>query len=279
MSNGGTHSIDMENGKPLTRQLTTVTLSPEQFETLYLQPKMNAGPGLTRSVGNPTPLGVTSFLLALFPLSMDNLGFQGATSGSGLAAVGAFYACAGIGLYIAAILEWTLGNTFPMVVFGTFGGFWLSYAMLISPSMGIAAAFAPADMANNTIAAAAAGAATREYCSGLAMYFMVWGLLCILYTLVALRTNVPFVLLFFGLVCSFELLAAGYFHLGVGDAVRAANEFKASGAFGFFVCLMGIWVDIHLLLACVDFPFNIPLLDLSSIIKGKTQLVDREKMA
>jgi len=257
-----------------------VTLSPEQFETLYLQPKMNPGPGLTRSVGNPTPLGVSSFLLALFPLSMDILGFQGATAASGLASLGAYYACAGIGLYIAAILEWTIGNTFPMVVFGTFGGFWLSYAMIISPSLGVAAAFSPANMANNSITAAAAGSATREYNSGLAMYLMVWGLLCVLYMIVALRTNVPFVLLFLGLVFTFEFLAAGYFHVGIGDSTRAAKEFTAAGAFGFFVCLMGIWVDIHLLLASVDFPVNIPLLDLSGVIKGKTQLVeDKEKMA
>ena len=33
----------------------------------------------------------------------------------------AFYGCAGIGLYLASIMEWILGNTFPAVVFGTFG--------------------------------------------------------------------------------------------------------------------------------------------------------------
>lgn len=39
------------------RNLTTVTLTPEQFESLYMQPRnplMNEG--LSRRFGNPTPL-------------------------------------------------------------------------------------------------------------------------------------------------------------------------------------------------------------------------------
>jgi succinate-acetate transporter protein len=182
------HGQDLENGAPLKRQYTTVTLSPEQFESLYLQPKLAGNVNaLAKRVANPTPLGVSSFLLAQWPLAMDLLNFQGATGASGVASVGGFFACAGIGLYIAAVMEYAIGNTFPMVVFGTFGGFWLSYAIIITPSMGVAASFAPAAMAGNPITAAAAGAATREYNSGLAMYFMVWGILCLLCTVVALR--------------------------------------------------------------------------------------------
>lgn len=81
---------------------------------------------------------------------MDLLNFQGATSASSVAMLGvsllrllvlrviltrrflqAFYGCAGIGLYIACIMEWLIGNTFPCVVFGTFGArcvFVTSYA-------------------------------------------------------------------------------------------------------------------------------------------------------
>jgi len=261
-----TNTIDLEGN----RLHHTLTLSPEQFRALYLQPKI-PGAGF-HAYANPTPLGVSSFLLAHFPLAMDLLNFQGAVGASGLAGVGGMYACAGIGLYIAAIMAWSLGDTFTMVVFGTFGGFWTSYAMIISPSMGIAASYAPADLASNPIAAAAAGAMTREYNSGLAMYFLVWGILCFLYLIVSLRTNVPFVVIFLSLTVQFELLAAGYFHIGIGDTVRAAVEIKAAGACGFIVSLMGVWIDLHFMLEAVDFPFNVPLLDLSKVVKGRGDL-------
>jgi hypothetical protein len=35
---------------------TSVTLSAEQFERLYLTPMMRQQPALAKSVGNPTPL-------------------------------------------------------------------------------------------------------------------------------------------------------------------------------------------------------------------------------
>ena len=43
------------------RQLTTVTLTAEQFESLYMQPRTSGSTWLVGRVGNPTPLYV-SFL-------------------------------------------------------------------------------------------------------------------------------------------------------------------------------------------------------------------------
>jgi len=263
---------DIENGNGgLHRQMTTVTLSPEQFEMLYMQPK-TAGAGANASrVGNPTPWGVAVFILATWPLSMTLLNFQGADSQSSLAELGTFYGAAGIGLYITAVMEWICGNTFPMVVFGTFGGFWVSYAILITPSFGIAPSFAPALSANAT-AAAAAGQMTRSYTTGVALYLLVWGLITAVFFVCSLRTNVPFVLIFISVTFVFELLAAGYFHIGVGNFERATMELKVAGGFGFLVAINAFWVFIHVMLAAVDFPYNVPLFDLSHIIKGKEKM-------
>ncbi|KZV94847.1 hypothetical protein EXIGLDRAFT_834682 [Exidia glandulosa HHB12029] len=252
----------------LHRQMTTVTLSPEQFEALYLQPK-GSRQGLIGGFANPTALGVSSFLLAQTPLAMDLMGFRGATSASAVAQLGSYYACAGIGLYIAALLEWVAGNTFPMVVFGSFGGFWLSYAITISPSMAIAASFAPGGM-SDVVAANAAGQASSAYNSGLGLYFLTWGILCALYTVVALRTNVPFVIVFLSLTISFPLVAAGYFQTGMGNTDAASRLFVAGGVFAFVVSVAGFYIDVHLLLAAVDFPFNIPIFDLSAVVRGRT---------
>lgn len=56
--------------------------------------------------------------------------------------------------------------------------------------MDIAASFAPASDGVNGAAATMAGAATRAYNSGVAMYFVVWSILGFIYFLAALRTYV-----------------------------------------------------------------------------------------
>ncbi|KAL5536559.1 hypothetical protein ACEPAF_381 [Sanghuangporus sanghuang] len=249
------------------RQLTTVTLTPEQFDTLYLQPRSGAGKRnlLVNNLGNPTPLGITAFLLALFPLSLDLLQLRGATSGSSITLLGALYGVAGIGLYLACIMEWIIGNTFPSVVFGLLGGLWISYAILLQPSFGIAASFATTDEATSSATAAAAGSATSAYNDGVGFYFLIWGIFCLVLFLASLRTNVAFAAFFFFLIIMFELLAAAYFAIGEGEVSKALKELKAAGAFGFVVSIVGVWIDVSLLFASVGCPFTVPLIDLSGV--------------
>lgn len=68
------------------------------------------------------------------------------------------------------------------------GGFWISYAILIQPSFGVAASFATAEQASSPITAIAAGSATKAYNDGVGFYFMVWGILCVVLFLASLRT-------------------------------------------------------------------------------------------
>lgn len=49
-----TSHYDIEQG--IKRTMTTVTLTPEQFEALYLQPKMAGQSDLVRRVANAAPL-------------------------------------------------------------------------------------------------------------------------------------------------------------------------------------------------------------------------------
>jgi len=268
-----TEKHDLENGTKqggaehhnINRTLTTITLTPQQFEMMYLQPKA-AGMQypLAKTFGNPTPLGVSSFLLALMPLALDLCGFRGASAASSVAMLGGFYAVAGIGLYLACIMEWVIGNTFPSVVFGTFGGFFISYAIINAPNQGIAASFAPASDASNGATAAMAGSQSPSFNVGLGMYFLVWGILVFIYFLASLRTNIPFVLVFLSLTFAFELIAAGYFHAAQGKATAAAMEFKVAGGFAFVTSLAGFYIDIALLLGSVGYPATLPLFDLST---------------
>lgn len=260
-SDKGSNSDDQH----LRRTLTTVTLSPEQFETLYLQPReARRSYPLAGTFGNPTPLGISSFLVAHVPLALDLLNLRGATAASSVAMLGAFYACAGMGLYLACIMEWIIGNTFPSVVFGTFGGFFISYGIINQPSMGIAASFAPAADSTNGVTATLAGSATPAYNVGLGFYFLVWGVLTFSFFLASLRTNAVFVLLFIAITMVFELIAAGYFHAATGNFATAAMEFKVAGGFALVSGIAGFYVNFSLLFASVGYPFVLPLYDLST---------------
>ncbi len=58
MSDDMKHDIEhIDQQNRIQRQLTTVTLTPEQFESLYLQPRdARITGGLASKVGNPTAL-------------------------------------------------------------------------------------------------------------------------------------------------------------------------------------------------------------------------------
>lgn len=52
----GNAQHDVEAMPALTQVPTSVTLSAEQFEKLYLNPMMHRQSPLTKKLGNPTPL-------------------------------------------------------------------------------------------------------------------------------------------------------------------------------------------------------------------------------
>lgn len=62
-------------------------------EELYLQPsiKSRGQMGLVKTLGNPTALGIVSFLLTFAPTSCCLMGWRGASSNSLLALIGAYY--------------------------------------------------------------------------------------------------------------------------------------------------------------------------------------------
>lgn len=63
------HKLDSDvNGNSLTQ---TVTLSPEQFERIYLSPKGPIAGDLRKKFANPTPIAVMGFAVGLLPLSIE----------------------------------------------------------------------------------------------------------------------------------------------------------------------------------------------------------------
>jgi hypothetical protein len=67
------------NGSPLSRRVA-VTLSPEQYERLFLQPSAPRRGDLANRFANPTLLGLIGFLVPYTSTILILCGFQGAVA-------------------------------------------------------------------------------------------------------------------------------------------------------------------------------------------------------
>lgn len=127
-----------------------LTISPELFEKLYLQPKV---PQYAR-FANPTPMGLVGFVISTFTFSMILMGWGGASGFP--AVVGIFFFVGPLMLTLAAIFNWIMGNFYPMMATSLFAVFWLSFGMLQLPSLGLAAYYS-SDGTNATEGSTSAG--------------------------------------------------------------------------------------------------------------------------
>ncbi|KAJ7098544.1 GPR1/FUN34/yaaH family-domain-containing protein, partial [Mycena belliarum] len=237
-----------------------VQLTPAQYERLFFQP--GGGPRANdlsnpKQFGNPTAFAIISYLLALTPTVCILMSWDGTAPTSLTGIIGVFYFIGGLGMTIGGVFEWVLGNTFPFTVFCSFGGFWYAgLGVLFDPSKQIASAFPD-------------GTANAAFNHGIQFYFTFWAILCILYLIAALRTNVVFCFIFATLVMTFSFLAAGYRQAGLGNAAMAATFLKTAGAFGFANITSGWYLAAVLVMAAVDMPFDLPVGDLSGFLKRR----------
>lgn len=267
------NDTNMDHGDALRRIRTagSISISPELFEKIYLSPQNQVKGDLRKTFGNPTPVALVGFLLSLSPLSADLMGWRGA-GGNGAAGIGSYYFFGGALMIIGGVLEFVLGNTFPFVVFISFGAFWLSFAATLQPFYYAYGLYAPPGGTE------ADGLATVGFTASFAFFLVFMGVLCFIYLICSLRTNVVFVVIFFTLVCAFGLLAGAYWQnanaIGNADpaAARLAGRLqKAAGAFTFVTSMAGWWIFAAIMLAALDFPIQIPVGDLSTLIKGASE--------
>lgn len=99
---------------------------------------------------------LAGFVISLGPLAADLMGWRGA-GGSGSASIPVFLYFGGVLLLLGGILEFFLGNTFPSVVFCSFGAFYFSFGSTLIPQFSAYANYAPAG------AAASEGLATQGF--------------------------------------------------------------------------------------------------------------------
>jgi len=244
------------------RTAGSLTISPELFEKIYLSPKNQVSNNIRSTFGNPTPLALCGFLLSLTPLSNVLLGWR-KSGGQGAAETGVYYFFGGLLMILGSFLEFILGNTFPFVVFGSFGAFWLSYGATLTPYYNASIAYDPTHPAASSM--------DPEFAASFAFFHLYMALICFVYLICSLRTNLCFMGIFLCLVPTFCCLAAAFWKLAEGSPQAAAVALKcqhAAGGLAFTVCLLGWYLFTVQLLASVDFPVNLPVGDLSVIIKG-----------
>jgi uncharacterized protein len=161
------------------------------------------------------------------------------------------------------------------------GAFWLGLAATFQPFYNSWGAY-------GTATNPAQGLSSPDYLASFAFFFLAMGLMCFIYLICSLRTNVAFVIIFLTLVVAFSCLAGTYWQVANGNAAMAGKLQKTAGAFLFITCASGWWIFLAQMLAALDFPIQLPgtsmtekswnymlipysVGDLSTFIKGASQ--------
>lgn len=108
-------------------------------------------------------------------------------------------------MVLAGIMEFILGNSFPMAVFIVYGSHWCNQGYINDPLHTIAASYAVGTGANMV-----PGALSQAYNAGQGNYSVVMALVTFVFLCGSLRTNIPFVLIFFTIVFLFSFFAAAF---------------------------------------------------------------------
>lgn len=175
-------------------------------------------PGLYREqkkgFANPAPLGLSAFALTTFVLSLINVGARGVHQPNLVVALA--FAYGGLVQLLAGMWEMAVGNTFGATALSSYGGFWVSFAVILTPGFDIA----------SQLEAVSAGAFINSF----GFFLLGWTIFTTLLLLCTLKSTLAFFMLFFTLDLAFVFLSAGYLAFDANGP--NASCIKAGGAFG-----------------------------------------------
>lgn len=115
-----------------------------------------------------------------------------------------------------------VGNTFGATALSSYGGFWISYAIVLTPGFAVLANYKEeADVA-----------------SVLGFFLTGWFIFTFILLLLTLRSTVMFFLLFLTLDLAFLFLATAEFAGSNGNATASLGLQKAGGVFGLFAAFL-----------------------------------------
>ncbi|KAK8170484.1 GPR1/FUN34/yaaH family-domain-containing protein [Phyllosticta citribraziliensis] len=209
-------------GNPLAH---VVTNDPEMRLPAFggeFQPGLYRAP--KKNFANPAPLGLSAFALTTFVLSLINLKTRGIAEPNIVVALAFGYG--GLVQLCAGMWEMAVGNTFGATALSSYGGFWLSFAIVLTPG-----GFAIVSQLEGTYADAAATPDTAQFLNSFGLFLMGWFIFTFILLICTLRSTVAFCFLFFTLDLAFLMLGIGYLHNDNGAGPNS-NCIKAGGVFG-----------------------------------------------
>jgi len=176
-------------------------------------------PTTGRKFGNPAPLGLSAFALTTFVLSLINVRTRNIMAPNIVVALA--YGYGGLVQLLAGMWEMAVGNTFGATALSSFGGFWIAFAIVLTPGgFDIVAQYTTVNGFNDAFG----------------LFLMGWFIFTFILLICTLRSTVAFFLLFFFLDLTFLLLGCGY--LTAKDGVPHETVIKAGGYFGLFAAFM-----------------------------------------
>jgi hypothetical protein len=137
--------------------------------------------------------------------------------------VASAFAYGGLVQLLAGMWEMAIGNTFGATALSSYGGFWLSFAIILTPG-------------GFEIVQELGGGTSSPFLDSFGIFLMGWFIFTFILVLCTLRSTVMFFLLFFWLDLAFLLLGIGYLHHSNGEPNQGC--IKAGGA---FACLSAFW--------------------------------------
>jgi len=207
------------------------------------QPSPHENIAQQKKIANPAPLGLGAFALTTFVLSLINLNTRKISEPNLVVALA--YGYGGLVQLLAGMWEMAIGNTFGATALSSYGGFWLSFAVVLTPSTGIVAAYTGEDGVNN-------------FSDVFALYLWGWFIFTTLCMLLTLRSTIAFASLFIVLDLAFLCLALGEQNAVSSPSTTAAFA-KAGGSFGLMAAFLA-WYNMFAGMADnTNFWFNIPV--------------------
>ncbi|KAF3480625.1 acetate permease A [Arthroderma uncinatum] len=174
-----------------------------------------------QTIANPAPLGLSAFALTTMVLSLINMQARGITAPHFV--VASAFAYGGLVQLLAGMWEMAVGNTFGATALSSYGGFWISYAIIFTPGgFNIASNIEKLN-----------GTAALNNVTG--FWLMSWWIFTTLCLICTLKTNLAFFLLFLNLDLAFLFLGVG--HLVISGKVYTPL-IKTGGFFGILAALL-----------------------------------------
>ncbi|KAF4917813.1 Acetate permease A [Colletotrichum viniferum] len=208
-----------------------------------------------RKFANPAPLGLSAFALTTFVLSCVNLHARGVTAPN--IAVPLAFGYGGLVQLLAGMWEMAVGNTFGATALSSYGGFWISYAILLTPNWNIIGADGPY------------AANYSDHYSAVGFFLTGWFIFTTLLLLCTLRSTVVFFLLFFTLDLAFLFLACENYAANNGALTAMRNLQICGGTFGMLAAFLAWYCALAGLQDDSNSFFQVPVFHLPWSDKGR----------